>query len=132
MIGELISETTGRRIVRRVVSDDPARVEVSFEDSGKALGIATNGFGTYTSTIRPDGTIFGEGHGLFTTADGEGVSWKGSGLGKFTANGGVSYRGMLFFRTTSEKFALLNTVGGAFEYEVDPKGGTVSKIWEWK
>ncbi|HEV3218135.1 MAG TPA: hypothetical protein VGZ48_00075 [Candidatus Acidoferrales bacterium] len=132
MIGELISETTGRRVVRRVISDDPTRVEVSFEDSGKALGISTNGFGTYTSTIRPDGTIYGEGQGLFTTAEGEGVSWKGSGVGKFTPNGGVSYRGMLFFRTTSQKFARLNAVGGAFEYEVDPKGGTVSKIWEWK
>ena len=132
MIGELISETTGKRVVRRVVSDDPPRVEVSFEDSGKTLGVATNGFGTYTSTIRPDGTIYGEGHGLMTTPDGEGVSWKGRGVGKFTAKGGVSYRGMLYFRTTSQKLARLNTVGGAFEYEVDPKGGTVSKIWEWK
>ena len=132
MLGEKISETTGKRIVRRVVSDDPPRVEVSFEDSGKTLGVNTNGFGTYTSTIRPDGTIYGEGQGLLMTQDGEGVTWKGSGVGKFTANGGVSYRGMLFFRTTSEKLARLNTIGGAFEYEVDPKGGTVSKIWEWK
>jgi len=132
MLGEKISETTGKRIVRRVVSDDPPRVEVSFEDSGKTLGVNTNGFGTYTSTIRPDGTIYGEGQGLLMTQDGEGVTWKGSGVGKFTANGGVSYRGMLFFRTTSQKMARLNTIGGAFEYEVDPKGGTVSKIWEWK
>jgi hypothetical protein len=39
---------------------------------------------------------------------------------------------MLFFRTTSQKLARLNAIGGAFEYEVDGKGGTASKIWEWK
>jgi hypothetical protein len=133
MIGELISETTGERIVRRrVPSDNPAKVEVSYEDSGKTLGLNTNGFGMYTSTVRPDGTIYGEGYGLMMTADGEGVSWRGSGVGKFTANGGVSYRGMLFFRTTSQKLARLNTVGGAFEYDVDAQSKTTSRIWEWK
>jgi hypothetical protein len=132
MIGELISETTGRRIVRRMVSDNPPQVEVSFEESGKTLGIGTNGFGTYTSTIRPDGTIYGEGQGILMTQDGEGATWRGSGVGKFTGGGGVSYRGMIYFQTTSQKLARLNTIGGAFEYEVDGKGATVSKIWEWK
>lgn len=132
MIGELISETTGKRIVRRVLSDNPPTVEVSFEDSGKTLGVNTSGFGTYTSVIRPDGTIYGEGHGLMMTHDGEGASWKGSGVGKFTAGGGVSYRGMLYFQTASPKLARLNGIGGAFEYEVDGKGATTSKIWEWK
>ena len=132
MIGELISETTGKRIVRRVSSDDPATVEVSFEDSGKAFGAQTTGFGTYTSVIRPDGSIFGEGQGLIMTQDGEGVAWKGGGIGKFGPNGAVSYRGMLFFHTTSQKMARANNVCGAFEYEVDPKGNTVSKVWEWK
>jgi len=132
MIGALISETTGRRIVRRVLSGNPPTVEVSFEDSGKTLGVATTGFGTYTSVIRPDGSIFGEGQGLMMTQDGEGASWQGTGTGKFTAGGGVSYRGMLFFQTTSQKLAKLNGIGGAFEYEVDAKGNTVSKVWEWK
>src|SRR5271157_1786034 len=27
------------------------------------LGVATNGFGTYTSVVRPDGSIYGEGQG---------------------------------------------------------------------
>jgi hypothetical protein len=132
MIGELISETTGKRVVRRMISDEPPQVEVSFEDSGKTLGVATTGFGTYTSTIRPDGSIYGEGQGIMMTADGEGATWKGGGIGKFTAGGGVSYRGMLYFKTTSQKLAKLNTVGGAFEYEVDGQGNTKSKIWEWK
>ena len=132
MLGDLLSETTGKRIVRRVLSTDPLTVEVTFEDSGKLLGIKTTGFGTYTSRVRPDGSIYGEGEGGIITKDGELVTWKGSGLGKFKEKGAVSYRGILYFRTASHKLARLNSAPGVFEYEVDPAGKTHSKVWEWK
>jgi hypothetical protein len=132
MIGEQIGESKGKRIVRRVVSTDPATVEVTFEDSGHMGGVPTTGMGTYTSIVRPDGSIYGDGQGLNMTQDGEVISWTGTGIGKFGVGGAVSYRGMLFFRTASEKLARLNNACGAFEYEVDASGGTISKIWEWK
>lgn len=132
MLGEKIGENKGRRIVRRVISVNPPTAEVSFEDSGTMLGIATTGLGTYTSVVRPDGSIFGTGQGLTTTQDGDAITWEGTGLGKFGAGGAVSYRGMLFFRTTSQKLARLNNACGAFEYEVDASGNTTSNIWEWK
>ena len=132
MFGEQIGESRGKRILRRVLSSDPLRVEVTFEDSGKILGIDTNGFGTYTSQVRADGTIYGEGEGVFMTKDGEAVSWKGSGLGKFKEGGAVSYRGILYHRTTSQKLARLNTTAVVFEYEADAKGDTYAKYWEWK
>ena len=132
MLGEMIGETTGRRIVRRVLSTDPLQVEVSFEDSGKMLGINTTGFGTYTSAVRPDGSIYGEGEGAFMTQDGEPVTWKGSGQGTFKEKGAISYRGILYYRTASQKLARLNTVPTVFEYEVDPEGKTHAKFWEWK
>ena len=34
MLGEQIGITTGKRLVRRVLSTDPPTAEVSFEDSG--------------------------------------------------------------------------------------------------
>jgi hypothetical protein len=132
MLGELIGETRGKRIVRRVLSSTPPKVEVSFEDAGKMLGVDVNGFGTYVSEIRADGSIFGEGSGLYMSAAGDGLAWQGSGLGKFVEGGALSYRGILFYRTTSEKLAKLNTVAGVFEYEVDAKGSTHAKVWEWK
>jgi hypothetical protein len=132
MLGEPLGETTGKRIARRVLSTEPPTVEVSFEDSGKILGINATGFGTYTAVVRADGTIIGEGAGVTTTQDGEMVSWKGSGLGKFKEHGAISYRGILYYRTASEKLARLNSVAGIFEYEVDPQGNTHTKIWEWK
>jgi hypothetical protein len=128
MLGALNGETKGKRIVRRVISTDPTTVEVSFEDSGHLLGVSTTGMGTYTSVIRPDNSIYGEGQGINLTQDGEGISWTGTGLGKFGPDGALSYRGMLFFRSNSQKISL-GSACGAFEYEVDLAGNT---MWEWR
>ena len=132
MIGELISESKGKRTVRRVISVDPPTAEVSFEESGNALGFHMTGMGTYTSVVSADGSILGSGQGMNTTDDGEAVVWTGTGSGKFGPGGSVSYRGMLFFKTTSKKLAKLNNACGAFEFEVAGDGSTTSKIWEWK
>jgi hypothetical protein len=132
MLGELIGETTGKRILRRVLSTEPPKVEVSFEESGTMLGTSASGFGTYSSVVRADGSIYGEGEGVITTTEGEMVAWKGSGLGKFGPGGAVSYRGILYYRTPSQKLARLNAVAGVFEYEVDTQGKTQTKVWEWK
>lgn len=132
MLGDKIGEMKGKRLVRRVLSVDPPTAEVSFEDAGKMFGIPVTGMGTYTSEVRADGSIFGHGQGMSTTDEGEAVTWTGTGSGHFGPGGSVSYRGMLFLRTNSKKLARLNNACAAFEYEVDAKGSTVSKLWEWK
>jgi hypothetical protein len=132
MLGDLLGQNTGKRVVRRVLETVPLTVEVTFEETGTMLGIATNGLGTYTSVVRADGSVYGEGQGALFTADGEMVSWKGSGQGKLAAGGSVSYRGILYFQTASQKMARLNATPGVFEYEVDAEGKTQTKIWEWK
>ena len=132
MLGNQIGESKGKRLVRRVLSINPTTAEVTFEDSGMLLGIKTTGMGTYTSIVRPDGSILGNGQGMNMTDDGEAVTWTGTGLGKFGPGGSVSYRGMLFLQTTSQKLASLNNACAAFEYDIDPSGQTVSKLWEWK
>jgi hypothetical protein len=132
MLGDKIGEVKGKRLVRRVLSVDPPTAEVTFEDSGKLFNIPVTGMGTYTSIVRPDGTLYGTGQGMNTTDDGEAVTWTGTGLGHFGHGGSVSYRGMLFFRTTSKKLTRLNNACAVFEYEVDGKGNTVSTMWEWK
>jgi hypothetical protein len=132
MLGEQISETKGKRLVRRVLSTDPPTVEVSFEDSGQIVGVPVTGLGTYTSVLRGDGSVFGHGQGMSMTSDGENLTWSGSGMGRFGPGGAVSYRGMLFFQTASQKLARLNNACGAFEYEVDADGVSTSKVWEWK
>ena len=132
MLGDKIGEVTGKRLVRRVLSVDPPTAEVTFEDSGKMFDVPVTGIGTYTSTVREDGSLYGTGQGMEMTEEGEAVTWTGTGSGHFGPGGSVSYRGMLFFRTTSKKLARLNNTCAAFEYEVAGDGTTVSKMWEWK
>lgn len=132
MLGDKIGESTGKRLVRRVLSVEPPTAEISFEDSGKMFDIPVTGMGTYTSVIRADGSVFGSGQGLSTTDEGEAVTWTGTGVGHFGPGGSVSYRGMLFLQTASKKLARLNSACAAFEYEVDANGSTKSTLWEWK
>jgi hypothetical protein len=133
MLGEQIGELRGKRTVRRVLSSDSGfKVEVSFEDAGKLLGADVMELASYTSTSRPDGTLYGEGQGVVITKDGESATWKGQGVGKFTKTGGVSYRGAVYYSSASPKFARLNSVAGVFEFEADADGNVHSKLWEWK
>jgi hypothetical protein len=133
MLGEQIGEASGKRTARRVVSTEPRfSVEVSFEDAQKLLGVDGMNIGTYTSGNKPDGSLYGEGQGVFATMDGDIVTWKGIGIGRLQAGGAVSYRGCLSYNTASAKLARLNSIAGVFEFDVDANGNTRSKIWEWK
>jgi hypothetical protein len=132
MLGELIFQGGGKRIVRRILSTEPVKVEVTFEGGGKLLGVDAMEIGTYTSLIRSDGTIYGEGEGVVMTADGDQITWKGAGAGTFKEGGAVGYRGAVYYHTASPKFSRLNGVAGVFEFDADASGTTQSKIWEWK
>ena len=133
MLGEQISESRGKRSARRVVSTDGGfKVEVSFEDTGKMLGIDMTNIGTYLSASRPDGSLYGEGQGVVLTHDGGMATWKGAGVGKFLGGGAVSYRGALYYSTATPALARLNGIATVFEFEVDANGNTHSKLWEWK
>jgi hypothetical protein len=133
MLGEQVGENKGKRTSRRVLSVASGfSAEVSFESAGKLLGVESNEIGTYTSSSRPDGSLYGEGQGVVLGADGSNATWKGSGVGKFTGGGGVSYRGAIYYSSASPKFARLNNIAVVFEFEVDGEGNTHSKLWEWK
>ncbi len=132
MLGELIAEGRGKRTGRRVLETQPQfKVEVSFEDLSKMLGVDGMNIGTYVSSNKPDGSLDGFGEGVFATLDGDIVTWKGLGVGRFVGAGAVEYRGCLSYSTTSAKLARLNGIGGVFEFSVDAEGNTHSKIWEW-
>jgi len=133
MLGEQISSGQGKRTSRRVVAVEPVfKVEVSFEEMDTMLGIEGMNIGTYTSSPRPDGTLSGEGQGVFATLDGQTATWKGIGTGQLKPGGAVSYRGCLTYSTTAPKLARLNLIAGVFEFEVDAAGNTQTKVWEWK
>src|SRR5919198_4684890 len=109
MLGEQFGEGRGKRTARRVICVDPHfKVEVSFEEMTKILGINGMNIGTYVSWPKPDGSLHGEGEGVFATMDGEMVTWRGVGIGRFASEGAVSYRGCVSYNTSSQKLAKLN------------------------
>ncbi len=133
MLGEQIGEGRGKRTARRVVGTDPDfKIEVSFEDMTRLMGVDGMNVGTYVSRRKPDGSLHGDGEGVWATMDGEFVTWKGVGSGRLGEGGMVSYRGALSYSTTSSKLARLNAIVGVFEFEIDGNGNTHSKIWEWR
>jgi hypothetical protein len=130
MQGEQIGEGAGKRSGRRVVATDPHFVvEVSFEDRTKLLGHDGTNIGTYTSTSKPDGSLYGEGQGVFATTSGDIATWKGIGVGRLLADGAVSYQGCLSLSTSSAKLAKLNTIAAFFQFDVDANGNTRSKFF---
>jgi len=132
-IGEVISEGKGKRTGRRILATEPQfLVEVSFEETTKLLGIDGMNIGTYSSSNKPDGSIYGQGEGVFATMDGEFVTWRAIGIGHFLAGGAVSYKGAISFRTTAAKLARVNGMAGVLEFEVAADGSTKSKIHELK
>ena len=136
-LGELIGEDRGKMTGERVLDVQEPKMETSFTMEGNYRGTLCTDVGTYTSVLREGGVLYGEGQGIVTTKDGQGIAtWTGQGIGRFIGPGRVSFRGSLFFRTPSMsqggKLSYLNNIVGVFEYEVDEAGNCSSKTWEWK
>jgi hypothetical protein len=135
MLGEHIGEETGQITAIRVLPDEGhgPKVEVSFQANGMLLGAHVSTMGTYVSKTRPDGTLFGDGHGLVVTEHGERAAWHGQGVGHLTGHGtAVSYRGAVFYESTAERLARLNGAAAVFEYESDESGKITDNTWEWR
>ena len=134
MLGDMLGSSKGKVTGRRVITgpDGNPQVETSFEAAGKLLKVDFTEMGTYTSVMRPDGTLYGDGQGILMGKQGQSMSWKGSGVGVLKRDGSVSYRGAVYYQTTTPKWRRLNRVAAVFEYEVDRNGNTSATLWEWK
>jgi hypothetical protein len=66
MLGDKIGEEMGKVTVRRVLPCQGSGpiMETSFHAQGSILGVAHQTTGTYTSTMRPDGSLIGSGQSL--------------------------------------------------------------------
>jgi hypothetical protein len=132
MIGAQIEEGRGKRTGRRVIATEPVmKVEVSVEETASFLGVEGLNIITYVSHTKPDGSLEGQGEGVFASLQGDIVTWKGMGVGRFGENGSIHYSGSLSFTTTAQKLAKLNGMCVVFEWEIDAQGNTHSKMWEF-
>ncbi|HWQ31680.1 MAG TPA: hypothetical protein VNQ79_02260 [Blastocatellia bacterium] len=134
MLGEKIGEESGKIVSRRVLPDPNGspKLETSAQTNLTLLGVKATNTVTYWSRIRPDGTLYGEGQGIVMSREGDLATWVGQGVGTVKKDGSVSYRGTVYYQTSSERWMRLNSVAAIFEYEVDTEGNTSAQLWEWK
>ncbi len=134
MLGQKIGAESGKVTSQRVLPNPGGgpKMETSFQTTGTLLGVNETATGTYWSVVRPDGTMYGEGQGIVMGKKGEMATWVGQGVGTLKKDGSVSYRGAVYYQTSSPKWSRLNSIAGIFEYQVDGQGNTSSELWEWK
>jgi hypothetical protein len=134
MLGEKIGDFSGKTTSMRALPSNGGGpvLEVSVTEMGKLIGLEGTDHTTYTATMLPSGFIRGEGQGFFMTKDGESATWRGYGRGRPAERGGVSWRGCLFYNTTSQKLARLNGLCVAFEFDMDDQGASRGTLYEWR
>jgi hypothetical protein len=133
MLGELIGETKGKISNRNVVSVEGPTIETTVASSGTLKGVQVNEILTYVASPSSKGILHGIGKGVINTQDGEIATFTGEGIGRFDASGLLTWRGAIFFHTSSEgKLEFLNNKVGVFEAQVDSQGNFADKTWEWE
>jgi hypothetical protein len=133
MLGELIGETKGKISNQNVVSVEGPTIETTVSSSGTLKGVQVNEMLTYVASPSSKGILHGIGKGVINTQDGEIATYTGEGIGRFDASGLLTWRGAIFFHTSSEgKLEFLNNLVGVFEAQVDAEGNFTDKTWEWK
>ena len=133
MLGELIGETKGKISNRNVVSVEGPTIEATVASSGTLKGVQVNEILTYVASPSSKGILHGIGRGVINTQDGEIATFTGEGIGRFDASGLLTWRGAIFFHTSSEgKLEFLNNKVGVFEAQVDSQGNFADKTWEWE
>ena len=88
---------------------------------------------TYSAEMRADGTLYGEcpNSGLVMAADGM-ATFRATGIGTFTEDGGATFKGMVYFQTSAPSLASLNGAAVVYNWDVDAEGNATWELWEWK
>jgi hypothetical protein len=100
--------------------------------TGRLLGVEVTNIATIWGAIRPDGTLYIEGQGVVMATDGGSATFVGWGFGRFTASGGVSYRGAINCPHAAGSLERLNSAIIPFEAEADADQQITWRFWEWQ
>ena len=134
MLGERLGEASGKITGIRVLPTEGQQIklEVSFQGQGTLLGQSITDFGTYWQTMRPGGTLYGEGHVLMLSSTGDVADWVGGGVGRAIGAGfKASYGVYGSFQSAQGALERLGTVATAIEYETEEDGSYRWQLWEW-
>jgi hypothetical protein len=134
MLGELIFESKGKITGQRVVDVEPLIMETSVSTVGSIRGTQITELITFVG--RPttaEGVLHGNGKGIIMAGESDVATYTGEGIGRVGPSGSISWRGSLFYSTSSKgKLSFMNNLIGLFESESDAAGNFSDRIWEWK
>tara|TARA_A100001037_G_scaffold305772_1_gene347342 strand:+ start:230 stop:634 length:405 start_codon:yes stop_codon:yes gene_type:complete len=134
MLGEKLGSmqlTTSNKVLPSI--DGLPSFETTTMGAGTLVGAEVQGMATYTSDMRADGTLYGEcpNSGVVMAQDGV-ATFTATGIGRFTDDGGSSFKGMVYFQTSAPSLSSLNGMAVVYDWLVDAEGNASWDMWEWK
>ena len=129
-IGSLKGSTTAKTLS---VEGTLPKFEVSAQTSGTLAGVEVTSMATYWAEMQANGTLYGEcpNAGVIMTQDGV-ATFRASGTGSFTADGGTTFKGVVYVQTTAPSLSSLNGAALVYNWDVDAEGNATWELWEWK
>tara|TARA_Y100000588_G_scaffold364759_1_gene428746 strand:+ start:320 stop:727 length:408 start_codon:yes stop_codon:yes gene_type:complete len=135
MLGEKIGSISGPTAMKALpaVNGSPTFETVASGLTGTLAGTEVTSFATYSATLRADGSFYGEcpNSGVVMAADGV-ATFKATGIGSPTADGGFSFRGVVYFESAAASLSSLNGIAVVYHWEVATSGDALWELWEWK
>ena len=135
MLGDKVGSISGPTSMKAIaaVNGSPTFETTASGLTGTLAGTDVTSFATYSATLRADGSFYGEcpNAGVVMAADGV-ATFRATGIGSPTADGGFSFRGVVYFETTAPSLSSLNGVAVAYEWDVEANGDASWELWEWK
>jgi hypothetical protein len=133
MLGEKIGSLQAATTIKSLPAEDSNPVfEVNAQGGGKLGDTDVQMMATYYANVLADGSLYGEcpNAGVVMTQDGVGT-FRASGVGAFTADGGSTFRGVVYFQSTAPSLAGLNGKALVYHWDVDGEGTATWEMWEW-
>jgi len=133
MLGEKIGSISGPAKNKALSAEGSLpKFSTSTEGVGTLAGAEVQSMATYSSSMRADGTLYGEcpNQGVIMTQDGV-ATFRATGVGTFTAEGGTNFRGACYFQASAPSLSSLNGICCVYHFDVDAEGNATWDIWEW-
>ena len=128
MLGKKIGSISGPATNKALSAEGSLpKFSTSTEGVGTLAGAEVQSMATYSSSMRADGTLYGEcpNQGVIMTQDGV-ATFRATGVGTFTADGGTNFRGACYFQASAPSLSSLNGICCVYHFDVDAEGNVVA------
>ena len=135
MLGEKVGTISGPTSLKALpaTNGNPTFETSAIGLTGTLAGADVQSHATYSAELRPNGTLLGEcpNAGIVMAADGL-ATFRATGIGRFTEDGGADFKGVVYFETSAPSLASIDGIAVVYDWVVDGAGNATWDLWEWK